>query len=133
MADYQELFDYMHEEHGLLLLESEMQEVIRISDEIRWQTLQDELHRWSVEKFGNETNPIPSLNHLKEEVEELVLDPLDTEEWADCFIILIHAARKAGFKMWEIYNFIQQKHYVNQNRKWSEPDENGVCHHIKSH
>jgi hypothetical protein len=101
------------------------------NQKIDWQALQDELHNWTVEKFGNSTNPIPSLNHLREELEELIADHQSAEEWADCFILLIHAAKKAGLDMTQIYSFITDKHFVNKSRQWSEPDENGVCHHIK--
>ncbi len=109
----------------------EVLDKIEANREPTWQVLQDELHEWTVEKFGNPSNPIPSLNHLREELEELIADPASPEEWADCFIILIHAARKAGFNMRSIRSFIIQKHEVNKNRRWSAPDENGVCHHIK--
>jgi predicted house-cleaning noncanonical NTP pyrophosphatase (MazG superfamily) len=102
-----------------------------IQSAMDWQALQDELHDWTVEKFGNPTNPIPSLNHLREELEELIADHQSAEEWADCFIILIHAAKKAGLDMTQIYSFITDKHFINKSRQWSEPDENGVCHHIK--
>jgi hypothetical protein len=33
-CEYQPLFDHMHEEHGLILLESEMQEIIRVVDSL---------------------------------------------------------------------------------------------------
>jgi len=33
--DYTELFDYMYEQHGLLLLESEMQEICHIVKRIK--------------------------------------------------------------------------------------------------
>lgn len=96
----------------------------------RWNILQNILHKWTVEKFGNETNPLPSLNHLKGEVLELIEKPNDRLEWADCFIILIHAAKKQGYSMNDIYSFIQEKHEINKTRKWSEPNEKGVCYHI---
>ena len=33
--DYQKLFDYFSKEHGIILIEQEMQEVINIVDEIQ--------------------------------------------------------------------------------------------------
>ena len=96
----------------------------------RWEILQLELHKWTVEVFGNANNPLPSLKHLQEEVEELIENPSDPEEWADCFIILIHAAKKQGYSMSDIYKFIQNKHEKNKKRKWSKPDKDGVCHHL---
>ena len=34
-SDYQELFNHMHDEHGLILLESEMDEIIHIVNKIQ--------------------------------------------------------------------------------------------------
>jgi len=33
--DYQKLFNHMYDEYGLLLLEAEMQEIIKISKELK--------------------------------------------------------------------------------------------------
>lgn len=34
-SNYQELFDHMHDEHGLILLESEMDEIIHIINKMQ--------------------------------------------------------------------------------------------------
>ena len=55
-----------------------------------------EIGKFSDEKFGIRTNPAGPLNHLKEEVQEL-LDAIgkenEEEEWADCLLLLIDAFR----------------------------------------
>lgn len=43
--DYQELFNHMHDEHNLILLESEMQEIINIVNKIQ----DDEETKWIME------------------------------------------------------------------------------------
>jgi predicted house-cleaning noncanonical NTP pyrophosphatase (MazG superfamily) len=131
MKTTDDLWSHLNEEHDLVLVESELDVIVDLCNEIRWQSLQDELHEWTVKMFGNPTDPKPSLHHLKEEVNELIADHQSAEEWADCFIILIHSAKKAGLNMSQIYWFIKDKHRINKSRKWSSPDENGVCYHLK--
>lgn len=96
-----------------------------------------EITTWQNKTFGKAT-ALSKVNHLKEEVEELIwaLDSDDTdisvsEEFADCFILLFGAAASYGFTFDRICEIIDKKMQVNYKRKWGEPKENGVVNHVK--
>ena len=52
-------------------------------------------------------------------------------EFADCFILLLDAARKEGFSAKDILTAIVEKMEINKARKWGKPDVNGVMEHIR--
>jgi hypothetical protein len=55
MNPYQELFEYMLDEHGVTLLESDMQEIVRICERISSEELKEETINTENETptFGN--------------------------------------------------------------------------------
>jgi hypothetical protein len=90
---------------------------------------------WQKETFG-EATVFSKLEHLKEELEELqidaAIDGLDKRlEFADCFILLFGAAAADGMSFEDVVSCIDEKFEIVKNRKWGEPDENGVVRHIK--
>ena len=87
---------------------------------------------WSDETFGLNRKPTAPLHHLKKEVEEIISEPYDVEEYADGFCLLIDSARLAGFDMNAILDAMWMKFEKNKNRTWSKPDENGVCEHVRT-
>lgn len=94
-----------------------------------------EVIAWQKETFSN-ANSLSKIHHLKEEVEELLLDVSAKSsernlEFADCFILLFGAAAADGMEYEDICNAIEQKMKINRQRKWGKPDENGVVNHIK--
>lgn len=88
---------------------------------------QREVSEWAQATFPGQT-PASKLKHLCEEFEELKRDPTDGEEMADCFILLLNLAEMNGH---DLMHEARQKLAKNRARKWGEPDEFGVCHHIK--
>lgn len=108
--------------------------IIRLLDQIDamddWQTLQDDIAAWASKQFPHQT-PHSKLEHMRSEIEELDADPTDLGEYADCFMLLIDTARLAGYNMSDIFDAVGAKLEINRQRKWSEPDENGVSYHIK--
>jgi len=94
--------------------------------------LQQEIGEWSEATF-DDIGPTPKLHHLKKEVEEVLQAPLDRVEYADCLILLLDAARKAGISADELLEVTYEKLQVNKRRLWGEPDENGVVHHVAMH
>ena len=96
-----------------------------------WNLIQRMVTDFANEKFGDPENPLPPLHHLKGEVDELIENPIDLLEYADCMILLIQSALKVGYNMDVLFYAIQTKHAMNKKRKWGEPDENGVVQHIK--
>lgn len=95
----------------------------------KWQNMQDDIAGFTDEVFGAST-PVSKLHHLTEEVQELIDAPDDKMEWADCMILLIDAAKKAGYDMDDLYQAVQSKMEINKKRKWGAPDENGVVRHV---
>lgn len=96
----------------------------------RWQKLQDDIGVFSDKTFGVSTARAKAM-HLREEAKEAADDPSDVIEWADCMILLLDAARVAGFKTEDIYQAVLRKMEINKSRSWGEPDENGVVRHVK--
>ncbi len=105
------------------------------------QKLINEIGQWSESTFSHQ-NSISKLHHLQKEVAELIhaIEQAPSEsvknndvnhEFADCFILLLDAARKEGLSATNILNAIVEKMEINKSRKWGKPDENGVMEHIR--
>lgn len=88
---------------------------------------------WAQTTFGDdfERGPLSPLHHLKKEVEEVIADPYKRDEYADCFMLLIDAYRRAGGNIYDLIAATEEKLEVCKNRKWGKPDENGVCEHVE--
>jgi hypothetical protein len=95
-----------------------------------WQQLQDDIAAWSSVQFPHQT-PHSKITHMQSELIELDEDPDDIEEFADCFMLLIDTARLSGYNMNDIFWAVWAKLKINKEREWGEPDEHGVCYHVK--
>ena len=89
-------------------------------------SFQREVGEWGDKIFPGGT-PHSIVAHLRKEVKKLA-ESHDPEEGADCLLLLLHHAHKVGYDLM-IEAF--KKFKINQNRKWGEPDENGVIEHIR--
>lgn len=117
------------------------------------QRLMDDVSEWSDKTFGvNQRNP-GILNHLSEEVNELIgafnkcqiakfdhevdLDEYEDKikavknELADCFMLLIDSATHMNYTAEDLIFFTRRKLEINKNREWGKPDKDGVVRHIK--
>ncbi len=90
-------------------------------------------NKFSSKQFGTkkERGCLGPLHHLKKEVQELIDNPDDEMEWADNFLLLLDAAWRKGHSLQDLINFADKKLDININRKWGEPDKDGVYQHIK--
>lgn len=70
------------------------------------------------------------LRHLKKEVQELLDNPDDKMEWADCMLLLLDAARRKGYSIDDLLSFCKEKLAINRKRTW-EKQEDGVFQHVK--
>lgn len=92
-------------------------------------------HRaWAKKTFGD-TPPTAAIKHLQKEVKEL-LEEIEPEydikmEFADCMILLLHAADKNGIDVKELFSCMRHKFEINQRRRWPAPNADGVSEHIK--
>lgn len=75
---------------------------------------------WSQAAFGDDSvrGPIGPLKHLKKEADEAIANPSSVEEYADCFILVLDASRRAGFKVMELIAAAQRKMEKNKAREW---------------
>jgi dATP/dGTP diphosphohydrolase len=69
------------------------------------------------------------LHHLKKEIVELIENPDDESEWADCLLLLLDAAWRKGHTLQDLFDFAEAKLKVNKKRKWKK-GKNGVYQHI---
>lgn len=85
-------------------------------------------HRnWSDETFGprSEKGPIGPLKHLKKEVDEVLEDPHEIEEYADLAFLLLDSLHRAGFDCADLDSAMARKMDVLKARVYpkGDPDE----------
>ena len=92
-----------------------------------------EIGKFSDKQFGMRTDPRGPLNHLKEEVDELleaIGEKNEEEEWADCILLLLDAFRirfgnETSFN--KLLHFALNKLDVLETREWyPDPNIEGV-------
>jgi len=87
---------------------------------------------WQNATFGIRSNPMPPLYHLQKEIsEELLADPYNVMEYADCFLLLFNAASLAHLSPQRLLQAVRQKLEINKARTWGKPDADGVVEHVK--
>lgn len=118
------------------------------------QQLMYEISEWSDRAFGSGPARNPGIiYHLKKEVDELIEALEKTNvlgvdnsigigeygrqvdrtkmEYADCLMLLLDSAHHFGIRADELIEFTDRKLQINKQRKWGNPDENGVVEHIR--
>lgn len=91
-----------------------------------WNVVQKDLGTWGEKTFPNGT-PTTLIKHLQREVKELA-DSHHSSEVADCVILLIQVAHQYKYSL---YDELMDKFAINKQRKWGEPDAEGVVEHIE--
>lgn len=71
------------------------------------------------------------LAHLVKELGELIDDPYDVMEYADCFMLLLDAARVSGYTADVVLAAAWVKLEVNKKREWGPPNEDGSVEHVR--
>ncbi len=92
---------------------------------------QHRVDRWRKETFGRREQAVDLariIAHLKREVNELEAAPLDPEEAADVFLLLLGVASAGGYSL---IGAAMRKFDQLQGRTWGEPDSEGVCEHVR--
>lgn len=108
----------------------------------RIQRLQNNIAEWSDATFGADDRTIGILNHLKEEVEEVIeakneyeekLDGVSQQkmasEFADCLILILDAARKSDLNTDLLMQAAEYKMSINRKREWKPANEQGYHKH----
>ncbi len=80
---------------------------------------------WSEATFGPtaERGPIGPLKHLAKEVQEVLKDPTDIMEFADCLFLVFDATRRAGFTFDQLRDAAFTKLEINKSRHWPKPSK----------
>ena len=95
--------------------------------------LAKEQSAWSQETFGSdaERGPMGALKHLEREAREAQANPTDPMEYADCFLLILDAARRAGIKPMELMKHAQAKMVINKSRTWPRPVDDEPVEHVR--
>lgn len=88
---------------------------------------------WSQATFGTdkERGPMGALRHLEKEARETQAAPDDIEEYADCFLLIVDAARRAGISPLQLIEAAQQKMAINRQRTWPRPVDDQPVEHVR--
>jgi ParB family transcriptional regulator, chromosome partitioning protein len=96
-------------------------------------TLANEQAVWSQETFGSdsERGPIGPLKHLEKEAKEAQDNPDDFSEYADCLLLVLDSARRAGLRPMALVQAAREKMVVNKARLWSTPTDDNPVEHVR--
>jgi hypothetical protein len=91
---------------------------------------------WSVKVNGpfNENNrrTVGIVNHIRKELQEILSDPLDREEWIDVIILGLDGYLRHGGQICQVLSDLQSKLAKNKGRKWPKPvDQDTPVEHIR--
>ncbi len=98
----------------------------------KFSDLAGDLAEWSQATFGtdSERGPIGPLKHLISEAQEAIERPNVPEEYADCFLLILDAARRAGIKPMQLVEAAQAKMKVNRSRTYPRPESDQPSFHV---
>ena len=94
------------------------------------QRFQSDLMDWAERQFPGQSTA-GKICHLEREVQELKAAPTDTMEMADCLILLLQVAARAGVSAIELVAVAEMKLAINKHRAWGEMDAEGVVSHVE--
>ncbi len=89
----------------------------------RMQKFWNEHAEWSQATFGTDAvrGPLGALRHLEKEAREAQADITDRVEYADCLLLTLDAARRAGMSLDDLLDTAFEKLAVNKQRTWQKP------------
>ena len=96
-------------------------------------SLAQDQSEWSQATFGTdqERGPLGALRHLEKEAVETQAAPNDIEEYADCFLLILDAARRAGISPLQLIESAQRKMVINRQRTWPRPIDDQPVEHVR--
>ncbi len=88
---------------------------------------------WSQKTFGTdaERGPVSALKHLEKEAKEAYENPTDEMELADCFLLILDAARRAGITPKGLLMISLEKLDINKKINWPKPVGDEPVFHVK--
>ncbi len=99
----------------------------------RLDALASDQSNWSQATFGtdHERGPLGALRHLEKEARETQEAPDDSEEYADCFLLILDAARRAGISPRLLIEAAERKMTINRARTWPKPVDDNPVEHVR--
>ena len=82
---------------------------------------------WSRETFGAGKRTLGIVDHIRKELEEIIKDPCDVEEWCDVIILALDGAWRAGHSSQAIWESLRVKQMDNFDREWPAPESEDVA------
>lgn len=101
----------------------------RLGPPSRIRQLESDMGQWADTTFGSCRIPDSTIEKLKDEVDELLFNPYCRMEYADCFMLIVDAYRRAGGNADDLVEACFEKLEINKTREWGEPDARGVVQH----
>lgn len=87
---------------------------------------------FSYKTFGTGLRTIGITEHIKKEINEILADPTDGEEWIDIVTLAFDGARRTGMKPIDICALLVYKMEKNMARKWPPiSGEDKVMEHVR--
>ena len=99
--------------------------------------LVEDQSKWSQATFGTdqERGPVGALKHLEKEAKEAceaVGTATALEELGDCFLLLLDATRRSGFKLCHLVEAATIKMEINKTRTWPKPKDDTPVEHVRT-
>lgn len=76
--------------------------------------------QWSAMTFGPDPRTIGVTSHIRKELDEILEDPFDLNEWIDVMILAVDGAWRAGHSPQDIIDAYLAKMEVNYSRTWPD-------------
>ena len=102
---------------------------VESDDNLTLDSVYDKAGNWAVECLPD-SEPVHHVLKLKQEADEVINDPADIIEYADCMIALMSAAYKSGFEPHELATAIHNKLLILRKRTWVK-NEDGTHQHVE--
>lgn len=77
-------------------------------------------HEWSERTFGPGHRTAGVIDHIRKELVEIEVSPLDLSEWIDVAILALDGAWRAGYSPEEIAAALTAKQAKNEARTWPD-------------
>jgi hypothetical protein len=90
---------------------------------------------FSLRAFGPGARTLGVTDHIRKELDEIVANPGDIEEWIDVVMLAFDGAWRSGFEPWQIASALTAKLAKNEARTWPDwrtADPNKAIEHDRS-
>lgn len=106
---------------------------VRVQSVMDIEDLKAEICAWQKQTFGHlrPDSLRSTLKHMRKEIDELLEDPCDLEEYADLLILLFGCLGDINRSFSDLLRAVMFKMEKNKKRKWGKPDKDGIIEHVR--